>query len=216
MNAYSELYLDDAKNLLAVAFEYSLNILGVDVDGFERSFLNSPITERFEIGNPSVVAGMSGVEYAQGILSGSNLKEIREDEDSPFEFGIAYWTGYVLAHYQWKVGVSFRRIIAKVRLKDIMSMYPKYHETDIERFIEEMDRRMSSNKGKTNLRVQREYSGLSQRELSRLSGVSIRSIQLYEQRVNDIDKAQGHTLYKLAWALRCKIEDILELPHLDR
>ena len=41
---------------------------------------------------------------------------------------------------------------------------------------------------------------------------SLRSIQMYEQRNNDIDKAQGHTLYKLSLALGCEIEDLLESP----
>lgn len=44
------------------------------------------------------------------------------------------------------------------------------------------------------------------------SGVSLRSIQMYEQRKNDIDKAQGQTLYKLAATLGCTIEDLLESP----
>lgn len=39
--------------------------------------------------------------------------------------------------------------------------------------------------------------------LANISGVSLRSIQLYEQRVNDIDKARCHTLYKLLRKLCC-------------
>ena len=42
------------------------------------------------------------------------------------------------------------------------------------------------------------------------SGVSLRSIQMYEQRQNNIDKAQAHTLYKLSVALGYDIEDLLE------
>ena len=35
---------------------------------------------------------------------------------------------------------------------------------------------------------------------------------MYEQKVNDIDKAQGHTLYKISRVLGCNIEDLLENP----
>lgn len=57
------------------------------------------------------------------------------------------------------------------------------------------------------IRVQRE---LSQKDLSVISGVAVRSIQCYEQRARDINSAHLDTLCALALALNCKIEDILE------
>ena len=38
------------------------------------------------------------------------------------------------------------------------------------------------------------------------------SIQMYEQRVNDIDKAQAQTIYKLSRVIGCSMEDLLEKP----
>jgi len=75
-----------------------------------------------------------------------------------------------------------------------------------------MEKRYNEVKVETKLRSLREARGLSQRELSKISGVKIRSIQLFEQKVNDIDKAQAHTLYKLSRVLGCIIEDLLENP----
>ena len=40
-----------------------------------------------------------------------------------------------------------------------------------------------------NLKRLRENRGISQSELSEISGVTLRSIQMYEQKINDIDKA---------------------------
>lgn len=91
-------------------------------------------------------------------------------------------------------------------------MYQVFHEMDITQFYESMEKRYNERVLDTNLKKIREARGLSQRELSKTSGVSLRSIQLYEQRVNDIDKAQAQTLYKLAKKLGCSIEDILENP----
>ena len=51
---------------------------------------------------------------------------------------------------------------------------------------------------------------MSQQELSKKSNVSLRSIQLYEQRQKSIDKAQAITLYRLAQTIGCQIEDLLE------
>ena len=51
---------------------------------------------------------------------------------------------------------------------------------------------------------------LSQNELVRVSGVSRSVITKYESGERDINKASGETLLKLATALSCKIEDLLE------
>ncbi len=63
----------------------------------------------------------------------------------------------------------------------------------------------------TNLQKIRKSRGFSQKELSDSSGVSLRILQYYEQGKNDINKAQGITLYKLAKALDVRMIDIMEL-----
>ena len=83
---------------------------------------------------------------------------------------------------------------------------------DITAFIEAMDKKIAERIVCTNLKNIRENRGLSQSELSAASGVQLHSIQLYEQRVNDIDKAQAQTLFKISLALGCKMEDLLENP----
>ena len=57
------------------------------------------------------------------------------------------------------------------------------------------------------LRIQR---GLKQSDLSDLSGVPVKCIGNYEQLRRDINKAQVCIVYKLAKALDCSIEDILD------
>lgn len=46
--------------------------------------------------------------------------------------------------------------------------------------------------------------------LARRSGVSLRSIQMYEQRNKNINKASAETLYRLAKVFSCSVEDLLE------
>lgn len=62
----------------------------------------------------------------------------------------------------------------------------------------------------TNLKRIRVARGYSQKQLAELSGVSLRAIQTYEQRQKDINKAQSDSLHRLAKALDCKMEDLLE------
>ncbi len=212
IHAYSELYLNEASRCLAHAFDYALNDCGYEPDWFGQIFASSPKSEQFAKGNPLYLVGKSGEELALEMLLDvyPNKKfpkpvfhEARSKE---------YWGGWALAQYQWRSSHSFKDILSKVPLSEILSMYPAFHEMDISRFYESMDRRLEERKGKTKLALIRESRGLSQSKLASLSDVGLRSIQLYEQRINDIDKAQGQTLYKLSLTLGCLIEDLLENP----
>lgn len=63
----------------------------------------------------------------------------------------------------------------------------------------------------TNLKKIRTERGYSQSKLAELSGVNVRMIQHYEQGVKDINLAQAVTVYKLAQALNCNMEELLEI-----
>ena len=54
-------------------------------------------------------------------------------------------------------------------------------------------------------------AGLSQSELAEMSGVSVRTIQQYEQRQKSINRAKAETLLRLARALCCDMEDLMEM-----
>lgn len=62
----------------------------------------------------------------------------------------------------------------------------------------------------SNLKRIRGGYGLSQAKLAEKSGVDVRMIQHYEQGVKDLNRAQAITVYRLAQALDCKVEDLLE------
>ena len=68
---------------------------------------------------------------------------------------------------------------------------------------------------KTKLKCIRTAKGYSQKQLAELSGVSLRSIQMYEQRNKDINKAQSESLYRLAKVLGCTMESLLEKQDVD-
>ena len=61
-----------------------------------------------------------------------------------------------------------------------------------------------------NLQRLRFYNGLSQAQLAEQSEVSIRTIQKYESGELDIRKAQAITVYQLAQALQCTVEDLIK------
>ena len=62
----------------------------------------------------------------------------------------------------------------------------------------------------TNLQRIRLERGLSQSQLAKAANVKLRSIQAYEQKNKDINKAQLQSACKLAKALSIRPEDLLE------
>jgi len=59
------------------------------------------------------------------------------------------------------------------------------------------------------LKQNREFSGMSQRELAEKTGISIRTIQEYERGSRDLNGAKLVTLLKFCNALGCSLDAIL-------
>ena len=90
-------------------------------------------------------------------------------------------------------------------------MYPKYHEMDLMHSADEIRRLrwLSAYRNRVGLKYKREQAGLSQRDLAEISGVPVRTIQQYEQQQKDIRKAAYETVCRLADALHCAPEDVV-------
>ena len=61
----------------------------------------------------------------------------------------------------------------------------------------------------------RKNANMTQEQLAKYSQVSVRSIQMYEQRRLDINTAPANKLFRLSRALGCSIEDLLEMVYND-
>lgn len=210
--AYSESYLNNAKERLASFFDYTVNDCGWSPDWITALFINTGYAKQFERGNPAILAGMSGVELAHAIIHKVYQKKELPNPTYPKERSPEYWAGWAVAEYQWYTGRCFKDIFERIPLSKIIPMYSVYHEMDITNFIETMEALYQTAEGDPNLKRIRENRGLSQAELADSSGVNLRNIQMYEQRRNSIDKAQAQILYKLSRVLGCEIEDLLENP----
>jgi DNA-binding transcriptional regulator YiaG len=211
-NAYSELYLDDAMNNLGDMVEFAVCDLGFDPDVFFGWFISSGIAAKFEKGNPKYVAGMSGFELAEAVLTETNVPyEKREPSYASFK-GREYWAGWILAYYQWETGKRFADMVKDgLTLSTVLSMYI-LHEADESKFVEAANEIIARNREnrKTKLFEIRKARGFTQQQLSEASGVTLRMIQLYEQKQNDIRKAQVTVVVNLAKALGCDVEDLID------
>jgi len=211
--AYAETYLDDAMNNLGDAFDYAVYDCKYELEDFFSFFLISGIAEAFGKGNPKYVAGLSGPELTKEILlktKGSRPDaEISENIDKSAE----YWSGWILAYYQWYTGRSFADLYKNgVTMEHLLSLYPTFHEADITKFVDTTNRFIERNAtdNVTNLQKIRKAADMTQKKLAVESGVSLRMIQLYEQRNKDINKAQAITLFRISRVLGCEAADLLE------
>ena len=135
-------------------------------------------------------------------------RNVEAQTEESYERSDAYWVGWMLAHYQWCSGHSFRSILDTVPYTELVGLYGTLHEADIQKSYEVMDVHFSQRM--CTLKAARRRAGLTQEELSERSGVSLSALRAYECRGKDLDRAQTETVLRLANALKCDISDILD------
>lgn len=212
MNAYDKSYLNDAMENLGDMIDYAICDLGYNPDEFFNWFISSGIATQFQKGNPKYIVGMSGYELTEAVFKTTNIKYKRRKPSYLISKGKEYWAGWILAYYQWETSYTFEYMVSNgLTLSKVISMYI-LHEADISKFVNNANEIIERNRSinVSNLKRIRKARGFTQQQLSEASGVKIRMIQLYEQRQNDINKAQTNITLSLAKALGCDIEDLLE------
>lgn len=209
IHAYDEIHLDDAMETLGNAIEYATLFCEVDGQEFIDLFITSGIATDFGKGNVKYIAGMSGVELARLVLEKCGKKASDISELPYIDYPAEYWVGWILAYYQWYTGKSFTTICRKISFQNMMDLYGVLHEADPSKAVSVFDSIMKES-GETNLARLRKNKGLSQSQLAKAAGVSVRSVQLYEQRQTDINNAQHNHLKSLSKVLGCEIDDLLE------
>ena len=210
MHSYDELYVAKAQTALAQMLRYAVEDMHLELNEFWDRFLISGVADLFGKGDYRFLVGKSGVETAWEVMWRVTGEWPKEQPSFSLEKSPTYWTGWILAWYQWYSGQSFRRISEFLSPEQAREMYNPYHEMDPMQFADAADAIRRRKESTTRLKKYRERLGLSQSELAQESGVSVRMIQNYEQRQKDLSKAQTKTLWLLARALKCSMEDLME------
>ena len=182
IHAYDKVYLEKARISAGRMLDFSVNDLHYDIGDFFELFIKTGIAERFERGDFTLIAGMSGVELAYEVFEKAGIAIERVKPRYTSDRSKEFWTGWALAYYQWYTSESFAEITKYIPIKDIVALYSPYHEMDIRQFVDKMNELYRKAKPETNLKLRRKRAGLSQRELAEQTGISVRTIQQYEQR----------------------------------
>ena len=210
IHAYQETYLNNVQTALGDAFDYAINTCKFSGEQFIKLFTASSVSKRIENGEPAIVAGKSGIEITLDIVLETTGKLLEYEPHYHLGRTPEYWIGCAVSYYQWFSSRSYADIFKVLPFDDLKNMYYTLHEADITKFTDIADEKIRESYKDTNLKRFRTSYGCSQSELAKLSGVSLRSIQMYEQRNKDINKASADTLYRISKALGCKIEDLIE------
>lgn len=208
--SYPEIYLCKAQSVLGDAFNYAINTCGIPGNDFIRLFLGSSICSRMENGEPACVAGKSGVEIVIDIVYQTTGRTSSHHPEDYCEPSKEYWIGWAVAYYQWYSCRKYSEIFKVFSFDDLQQMYYTLHEADITKFVDIVNERVREHFSDTNLKRIRMAYGCTQAELAKKADVTLRSIQMYEQRYKDINKACVDTVYRLAKALGCTMEDLIE------
>jgi DNA-binding XRE family transcriptional regulator len=163
-----------------------------------------------ENGEPAVLAGKSGIEMVQEIVVETKGEDLKIEPQEHFSRSREYWIGWAVAYYQWHSNRKYSDIFKVLSFENLQKMYYTLHEADITKFVDIVDSRIKEYFPETNLKRIRTTYGCTQSELAKRSSVSLRSIQMYEQRNKNINKASVETIYRLAKVLGCTVEDLIE------
>ncbi len=209
MYAYNQMYLNDAMQNLADAFDVAVRGYNFSLNFYMDLFINSGVANQFEVGNPKYISGKSGIELVEDVIGRTYGKEsIKHFEPIYKEPSIEYWTGWVTAYYQWISGKSFRDIQKIITVEEISKKYDPYHEMDEGKLVDFIDNEERKQNSIVRLQAYRKRLGLSQRELAKEAGINLRTLQQYEIGAKDINKAAASTVLALSKVLQCDVKDI--------
>ena len=234
--AYDEILLERASGTLARMLDFAVHSLRQDPSAMMGLFVSCGLASLFEQGDVSVTSGMSGIELSYETLDRSGLAYERAMPRHTASLSPEYWCGYALARAQWESCLPFGRIMKSFSVSGFISGYnrkrfdyldslpldiradertEKIKEFGRSYALEAVPEIVSAVSGAagssgTALKTARMRNGLSQSQLAKASGVPLRTIQQYEQRQKDINRARAEYLIALSSALGCEPSSLLE------
>ena len=117
--AYREIYLSKAQAALGDAFDYAVNACGIPGEDFVKLFITSTISRRMENGEPSVLAGKSGIELASDVMLETTGKSLDAEPAEKLGRSREYWVGWAVAYYQWYSARSYSEIFKALSFNEL-------------------------------------------------------------------------------------------------
>lgn len=224
MGAYNSNYLTDVQSNIGAMLDCGINTLEFDAKEFYNMFLASDMSDKLNKGDAYTVCTLGGVELAEYVIcyamNNSNSIHVKKASDPAFNEHLndaiinvnskEYWAGKVIAEYAWEKNISFQELDRYISIENVMSLYDDFKDADTLMISIRLDEMMKEKSSVAKLKIRREFMGLSQSELAKVSEVPLRTLQQYEQKRKNINNAKAVYLVNLASALRCDVRDLME------
>lgn len=207
-HAYSQLYLNKSSRSVGNMLHDAVLEFGMDGADFLKLFIQSDVARQIESGNPKYIAGKSGLELFLDVMEKATGQSYTADLIESYDRSDVYWVGWMLTHYQWYSGRTFKSILDIIPYNELIRLYGTLHEADIQKSYDVLDAHFSQTESR--LKTARKHCGLTQEALSNESGVSLNTIRAYERKSKDLNKAQFGIVMRLAKALKCDVSELLE------
>lgn len=207
-HAYDPIYLSKSSRAVGNMLHDAVYAFRLNGNDFLRQFIQSGVAEQIENGNPKYIAGKSGLELFLEVMEKTTGETPSTDVIESYDRSDVYWVGWMLTHYQWYSGRSFKNILGTVSYHELLGLYVTLHEADIQKSYEVMDAHFAGSESK--LKSVRKQCGITQEELAGISGVSLNTIRAYERKSKDLNKAQAAIVVSLEKALKCDVSDLLD------
>ena len=209
IRAYDEMYLRNARSLLADSIDYATYTEGYDPCDYYNMFIKCDIARKYEKGDPFVISGMSGTELALRVIEKYTGEYDQKERIVYAGRSREYWAGWAIAYYQWFSACSLIMLEELLPFDKILLMYDKYHEMDIMHFVDKVEEIKVNKRLNTYLKMYREKMGLSQSELAGIAGIPVKTLQHYEQGTKSLAKANASYVLSLARTLGCRPEELV-------
>lgn len=178
---------------------FHLALEDMPIDEFAQLFCSSDVARMIENAEPDYLAGKSGSELYSGMMSiDPGNRDIVKDKE--------YWLGHTLAYIQWYWNVSFEKLDDVFPMKEMLGCYDTLHEADISKINLIAGKRLHP---VPFIKERRKIMGMTQKELSDVTGISLATIRAYEQGNLSVLKAESGNVFRLSRALGCSMEDIV-------
>ncbi len=203
VRAYLKGYLEDVLNNLGYVFDVAVNFYHYDIDEFANLFKNSAVARGIEEKFPLYLVGQSSLELLGTILKRNDIPRMFFPPEKSREF----WVGFVYAYANWYLIKPFSELIDLVPASKLREYYNPYHETSDTKIMELFLRPSDYH---SVIKTLRERIDLSQTDLAKISGISVRTIRFYEKDKASLLRANGETIYKLSDALGVSMEYLIK------
>lgn len=205
--AYDEMYLSFFMNSMGLMLDYACVDNDYNPDTFFRMFIDSGIARLVEIGDVSIISGKSGIEIANMVFEYYGLDDALFTPTIKHNKTEIYWCGYVLAYYQWYSSKRFIEIWEHLSLLELKDLYYPYHEADISKIVEIIDKKINKIDKKP-LQELRLAKGLTQKELAKRANMDISQIQRLEYGERKTENLSLKTAINLAFALGVDVKEL--------